>query len=348
MSDEPTPPSPPDAHAPPTPIEPAPSPPAPVAPSIIETSIIETSTIATSTIGPPLTPSIQPPQDPEPPLYDPYAFAPTPRPTLSRLALSSVLSLLIPCPVGSILAILFGLFARREIEREGPHRRGYALATAGVALGLVATMVYGGVLSYFVWTAEHRVDPAGDGPAAEAPRPPPNAPTARPAPATPPADLGPFAPKHTKVKKQGEITVVDVGSSTSSLADELAKQRAEAASAGETLLVMTTANRCDPCRGVDRSLADAAIQAALAKTRLVRVDILVFHDDLVELKMPDEAIPGFFLLAPDLTPRDGVDGGEWDDDIPPNIAPVLGPFVRGKYATRRRPWRPVPASGTAL
>lgn len=287
----------------------------------------------------------------EPPLYDPYAFAPAqPPPGLSGLALASVFLSFIG-PVGSILAIVFGLHARREIEQSGGRRTGHALATIGIALGVCLTMVYGAGLSYFVWTDRHRADPAGAEPAAEAPLPVPSAPTARAAPSTPapaPADLGPFAPKHTKVKKQGEITVVDVGSSTSALPEELAKQRAEASSAGETLVVMTTASRCDPCRGVDRSLVDEKMQTALAKIRLVRVDIMVFHDDLETLKIPDQAIPGFFLLAPDLTPRDGVDGGEWDDDIPPNIAPVLGPFVRGKYAQRRRPWKPVPPSGISL
>ena len=43
-----------------------------------------------------------------------------------------------------------------------------------------------------------------------------------------------------------------------------------------------------------------------------------------------------------------IHGGEWDDDIPPNIAPVLGAFVRGKYGTRRYPWQPLPGSGMRL
>ena len=33
---------------------------------------------------------------------------------------------------------------------------------------------------------------------------------------------------------------------------------------------------------------------------------------------------------------DYVDGGEWDADVPQNIAPVLGPFIEGKYRVRRR------------
>jgi hypothetical protein len=132
------------------------------------------------------------------------------------------------------------------------------------------------------------------------------------------------------------------------LSDELAKQRAEALAAGEHLLVMTTKDACNPCRGVDRALKDPLLQTALTKTRIVRVDVDVFRDDLDALHIPSKRIPGFYLLSPDLTPSDGIDGGEWDDDIPPNIAPVLGAFMRGVYKTRRQAWQPIPATGISL
>lgn len=285
------------------------------------------------------------------PLYDPYLTAPRPPPRggLSRLALSAILAPLLG-PVGAILAIVFGWYARREIEREAHRLKGHALATAGMVLGVLATMAWGGILSYFAWTFRYRVDPAGDEPSAQATAPhAARAPQQSPPPArAAPVLTDPFAPKNTKVHKEGAVTVVDLGMSTASLSGELAKQRAEAAKAGETLMVMTTAARCQPCTGVDQSLLDPLLQAALAKVRLVRIDVLVFHEDLEELKIPDQAIPGFFLLSLDLTPRDGVNGGEWDDDIPPNIAPVLGAFVRGKYVRRREPWQPVPQSGVTL
>jgi hypothetical protein len=156
------------------------------------------------------------------------------------------------------------------------------------------------------------------------------------------------APARTQIEHKGRITVVDLGRATSSLSDELARQRADAAAAHETLLVMTTAAGCDPCRGVDQSLSDAQVQKALARVRLVRIDSELFHEDLDGLRIPHGRVPGFFLLAPDLAPRDGIDGGEWDADIAPNIAPVLGAFVRGTYTSRREPWHPLPGSGMAL
>jgi hypothetical protein len=260
--------------------------------------------------------------------------------------------------VGAIAAVLFGWYARREIETSGGRRSGYGLATAGMVLGLCLTPAWGGFLSYLAWTRALRVDPAGEtaGTSDEAvpqgPQAPPIRPGALPYPRIPPSPVAPPAlpvvPARTTVTREGRITVVELGRDTPSVSEALARQRAQAGDAHETLVLMITGSRCDPCRGVDRSLADPLMQTALAAVRLVRVDGVLFHEDLEALRVPHDGIPGFFLLAPDLTPRDGIDGGEWGDDIAPNIAPVLGAFVRGKYAARRSPWTPLPPSGVSL
>ncbi len=296
---------------------------------------------------------------------DPWAAvpAPPPRPKLSGLAVTSILASLLG-PIGAILAVIFGWHARREIKASGGRQKGFALATAGMALGVALTPIWGAGLCVLAWLELHRAAPvAADAPTPEtepresarsgsqrARRPsvaPAPAPAPAPAAASEPAS-GPWAPKKTRVGTEGKITVVDLGKDVSSLPDALAHQRADAAAAGETLVVMTTAGRCEPCRGVDQSLTDPLLQSSLSKVRLVRVDLETFNEDLDGLRMPHERFPGFFLLAPDLTPRDGIDGGEWDDDIPANIAPVLGAFVRGKYGTRRQEWQPVPGSGMTL
>lgn len=298
-------------------------------------------------------------------IEDPYAPDPAlhpaesaPRGGMSVLAVTSVAALPLG-PAGPVASILFGWAARREIERSGARLRGYTLATIGMALGAVMTMAWGAALSTWAWAhryGEDIVTERGDdtpavarpGERSRGPRGAP-APSPAPGPAEAPAKiLGEGVPKTTQSKREGAIGVIDVGISVTSLSEELAKQRAEAAKMGETLLLMTTASRCDPCRGVDRALADPLLQTALARIRLVRVDVEVFHEDLELLKVPHEAIPGFFLLSPDLTPRDGINGGEWDADIAPNIAPVLGAFVRGRYGARKKAWAPLPGSGMRL
>ncbi len=277
--------------------------------------------------------------------------APPPRASLSGLALSSVLAALFLGPVGAILAILFGWYGRREVEQSGGRRWGYALATLGIALGMILTPAWGGVLSYLAWTRIYRADLATEPSTATEPPRSPASPPVIPLPMPPkPLLRSPLttAPDHTHVGREGRITVVDLGRSTSSLSDELARQRAHAASAGETMVVMTLKGDCAPCSGVDQALRDPLMQTALARVRLVRVDVDMFREDLDALRIPSDRVPGFFLLGIDLSPRDGIDGGEWDADIAPNMAPVLGAFVRGKYAERREPWRPVPAGGMAL
>jgi hypothetical protein len=288
------------------------------------------------------------------PLLDPYLHAPkppAPQANASALAASALIAALLLGPLGAILAIVFGWYARQRIELRDPgpggQREGRVIANLAIVLGVVLTMAWGGALSYVAWTRLYRPEPMA---AAAAPAVPPEpfAAPRTPAPTPKRAAPAPSAPQHTKVQHEGQITVVDVGVETPSLAEELARQRAEASTSGETVLMMTTSGDCAPCRGVEASLRDPLMQSALGHVRLVRVDLYAFHEDLDALKMPHDRYPGFFLLALDLSPRDGIDGGEWGDDVAANIAPVLGAFMRGKYAQRKEAWKPVAGSGMSL
>jgi hypothetical protein len=271
------------------------------------------------------------------------------------MAVASVLVALLAGPLGALLAIILGLFARTSLDRPGERARGQALATLGIVLGIVLLPAWGGLVGYYAYRRALR-EQARMEDESEEPReatPPSGSPHRQhphvllPPTQGPSAPAGPLEPS-PRISQEGAITLVDLGGATTSLADELARQRAEAARARETLVVMTTAAGCDPCRGVDTSLADPRMQAALAKVRLVRVDVRTFEEDLESLRIPQLKIPGFYLLRLDLTPKDGIDGGEWDDDIPKNIAPVLGAFVREKYTRRRERWTPLPATGVTL
>lgn len=281
----------------------------------------------------------------------------TPRAQTSPLAIAAVV-LAILGPVGAVCAIVFGWAARRDIAASGGARGGRGLATAAIVLGVALLVGEGALIA--AWVGRHPTPPIADEPrasqpvampqepagGASAPLSPPSA-TAPEEQGAPPPSVG-AVPKSTRAQRVGAVTLVDVGMSVSSLADELAKQRAEAMKAGETLVLMATTDECAPCRAVGRSLASPLMQTALAKVRLVRVDVYVFDEDLTALHIPHDRIPGFFLLGLDLTPNDGIDGGEWDDDIPPNMAPVLGAFVRGQYVARRNPWQAPPGTGVRL
>ena len=154
-------------------------------------------------------------------------------------------------------------------------------------------------------------------------------------------------PPHTTTATIGKIDVVDVGIKEPRLKDVLRRQLDAARNKNQTVLVMLTQDKCAPCHGVDESLSDPRMQRALANVRLVRVNIDVFSEEIKQLRMPQDDYPAFFLLSPDLRPRDGIHGGEWGEDIAENIAPVLGAFVRGNYRERRHHWSPT-TSGVEL
>lgn len=159
------------------------------------------------------------------------------------------------------------------------------------------------------------------------------------------AAKAPAVPDDTKVKQRGRIEVVDIGLSATRLESALQAQSELARAKGQILVVMTSGSDCGPCRGVEASLDDPLMQHALAGVRLVRVELKVFKEEVAELKMPTNLYPAFFLLGPDMIPRDGVHGGEWDEDVAKNIAPVLGAFVRGEYKKRRhQDWSPTTGS----
>ena len=308
------------------------------------------------------------PRETEGPLRDPWLAAPAAAPEPSRTSPEAVgslvagsLALVLVClaPVLGLVAIALGFSARAAIARSQGRLAGRALANSGIALGTLAFLVFFALIGAWVHYAS-RVRAWFPTPTITVPSvpslpapwvtpwsSPPAAPTASASePAKPPAadapDAGPEAsPAHSSATSVGALTVVDVGSEVESLARELREQQRLAAARGERLLVQTTAPRCEPCAGVARSLPDPLLQRALDHIRLVRVDILVFAEDLDGLRIAHDGVPGFFLLDADLRVTDAITGGEWDDDIAVNIAPVLSSFVRGTY-TRRREKPPAP------
>jgi hypothetical protein len=293
--------------------------------------------------GPPASPGEPSGRDGElPPIEDPYLRArpvPPRAPVgVSRVAVISLVAAFLG-PIGALVAILGGVSAWREIGRSAGRQTGRALAAAASVLGVVALAAWS-----VVFAAKLQRFAASDHPVPTVARPAPRG-GARPrAPLPAPT---PRIPRDTQLEAVGSITVVDVGKSVAALEKELTAQLLAAAQRRETVLVMTTGASCDPCRGVDASLIDARLQEALAGVRLVRVDLDVFREDLDLIGIPHDRYPGFFLLGPDGRPRDGIDGGEWDEDVPENIAPVLGPFVKGAYVKRREMWRP-PRTGIVL
>ena len=296
--------------------------------------------------------------DDGPPILDPFvrplpSVAPrpeAPRSGLATAALVSGISAFVLGPLAGLAALIFGLLGRRETAPGGAALAGRGRATAGLVLGITASLLWAGAATGGWLLHRARAQAASEGPVAA-----PIVEPAHPAADAPRVErdrrVGPggTVPRQTTVEVLGALTLVTVGVSEPSLAAALVEQGAAASAAGQSLLVTTTRSGCEPCDGFVASLPDPLMQEALAKVRVIRVDIDVFGDDLEALRLRHDLMPGFFLLDFDLAPRDAIHGGEWGDDVAGNIAPVLGPFVRGNLRQRKHTWPlpPAPRGGSS-
>jgi hypothetical protein len=144
------------------------------------------------------------------------------------------------------------------------------------------------------------------------------------------------------------VTLVDPGPRAARLSELVAAEQSKAGTEGQKLVVWITAPDCRPCTGVSVALTSPLLQSALAGVRLLRLDANEYRLELSERGLTPEVLPGFAMLGANGQPVDYVNGGEWDADIPENIAPVLRKFIQGTYKNRRNPWTGVPTPGDAL
>lgn len=267
-----------------------------------------------------------------------------PAPTSAAATASLVLAILgSMClgPIGGIAAIIVGAVALWDIHAAKGRKSGGVFAWIGVVIGGVTTLAYAALILLLVFSGSRAASAPPSPPPIYLPPPPTATAPALPSPGSPGSPGGGIImtrESKTTVTRVGRIVVVDIGIGEASLDTALRTQRTAAEKEGQKLVLHTTASSCRPCQGVAAALVDPKVQSALEGVRLVRVDINDFHEELTELGVPNSVIPGFYFLQTDLSPRDGIHGGEWDDDIADNIAPVLAPFVRGTYLRRRHPF----------
>jgi hypothetical protein len=289
---------------------------------------------------------------PGPEQLEPATGAPKTSGTATVALVAGIFSFICLFGLGGIVAIILGWVALSEIDRSEGRLSGRGLASTGLGLGianLVACVVGIGVLVALAVRPE--------APTSTAPPPPPAAPPLRapisvpelsppaPDPAPAPTALAtlPTLPPHI-----GKISIVETADSDA-LERQLLTQLAETSRSGERLVLWTVTPDCEPCAAVGRALPDARMQKALSGVRLVRTDASTYAPELARLGVPIESVPGFTLLDARARPLDHIHGGEWGDDIPANIAPILDKFVRHTLSSRRYQWaRPLRDGETPL
>lgn len=306
-------------------------------------------------------------------LADPFVGrAPPPPPKRAFAPAAIAAAILSVLPLGSLAAIVIGLRGLRQTKLGT--LRGRGLAIASIMLGVLFSVGYAGTGYYFgkayfdgAKNAEARQERKWDRKQRErdeeererqrqeeearAALPPlvtaqPNAPPTVSGPTRVPASG--TVPQQTQEQKVGDVTVVELGVKEPNLQQALTRELRTAKADNKEVMVMTTRGGCIPCAGFLSSVADARMQSVLSNVRLVVVGVEVFGEELIGLSYPVDTLAGFFLISADGQPRDGINGGEWDADIAQNIAPVMQPFLRGSYRTRKHPFSRPPQSGTVL
>jgi hypothetical protein len=247
--------------------------------------------------------------------------------------------------VGGLLALVFGIAAKGEIARSNGERTGSTMSILAMVFGglnVVASVAALGLFLAYLPSSSSSTS-SSPSPTPYSPRYPVPSPipTAAPPPplVSPSANSGASRDNGVISTTVGAIDLIDVGNGVRSLNAELDNQRTIAQKDQKKLVLWVVMDDCQPCNGVAASLSDPKLQSALSGVRLVRVNVRDFAADLRYLGIPSDKFPGFVLLGPTNRPVDYVNGGEWDEDVPRNIAPVLGNFVKGSYTKRREPWR---------
>jgi hypothetical protein len=241
--------------------------------------------------------------------------------------------------ISGITAIALGFVALSEIKRSEGRLHGLGAAIVGITLGFLHVGGAVVMLVLFVTSAASAKGP-------HAPPAPVALPTPTPVP-TAPGVTKLVNPEHpggrtheakTRIAKFGAVTLVDPAPGATTLDALLRDEQTRAGEAGEKLLVWISSPEVAPCNGVSVALRDPRLQKALAGVRIVRLNVNDYYVELSRRGLPVKVLPGFVLLGPEGRPLDYVNGGEWDADVPENIAPVLGNFIHGRYTNRRNPW----------
>jgi hypothetical protein len=224
------------------------------------------------------------------------------------------------CGVGLSLglpAIILGALAHRDIRRSGGVVGGAGLATAGIFLGAMGSILF------VVWLGIVAFAVLGQsGPSAAL---------------SPQRTEAPVAA--TATARSGRAAVVELHTGGGALQTQLLAQVAAAHRAGQAVLVETSMKSCDPCAEIDLAAPDPTLQQAMSDVRWLRIDVSEFRSELAGLRMNEPTVPWFYLLDSRGQPRDAISADEWDDNVAENIAPVLGAFVHGKLQPRRTSWR---------
>lgn len=130
------------------------------------------------------------------------------------------------------------------------------------------------------------------------------------------------------------FTIVRLHPKDGDLNTLLAGEAQKAAALGQMPVVEFDATWCPPCNAINKAIREEneLILTAYTDTYIIRLDVDEWgwgdsrlHD------FQFDGIPVFFKLDTEgRQTGEVIDGGAWEEDIPENIAPVMGEFFHGE------------------
>jgi hypothetical protein len=138
----------------------------------------------------------------------------------------------------------------------------------------------------------------------------------------------------TEFASFGTVQLVDAGESLDDLGSFLEEQAQISTRQHEKCLLVATLPDCPSCAALGYALARASPARLLGETRLIRVNIEEFDQDLRQLGLPVEQVPAFALLDEHGKIVDTLDVVEWRSNDPVDFLPLLSNFIQRRL---RRP-----------
>ncbi len=142
----------------------------------------------------------------------------------------------------------------------------------------------------------------------------------------------------TETGQYGQIELVDVGDDTPRFAEFVAQQAGAAYDNKQICLLVTMVPQCPGCASLGYALARSSLRNSLGKVRIVRLDLDEFEEELRNLHLPIDRVPGFIRLDRHGKAVDFLDAGEWNTNDPAEYAPIIEAFLQGRLKLRRHPW----------
>ncbi|WP_055446183.1 thioredoxin family protein [Lacinutrix mariniflava] len=119
-----------------------------------------------------------------------------------------------------------------------------------------------------------------------------------------------------------EVEIIEFGLGTNYTLNELINDQI---SKSKVPIVYFYADWCAPCKKFSKALKNTLLKQTLNKTVLIKVN--VDNNEELAISYSVSAIPTFIKAGKNGVVKASITSGEWKEDIPENIAPIMSKLI---------------------